>query len=146
MSVGALITNEAGRTLVVKPSYRDYWIFVGGAVDEGERPEHALAREIAEETGLVLRVGPLLVLDWSPPLLPDRPWPMVNMLFDCGTVPTDTPITLPDGELVDHRFTEPEEAAELLSVRSGPRLRAALEHRRETGAVYLPMKTEDRHR
>jgi 8-oxo-dGTP diphosphatase len=36
------------------------WFLPGGGIDHGEDPEAALRRELAEETGLAVDVGPLL--------------------------------------------------------------------------------------
>lgn len=38
----------------------------GGIVEEGESPTRACQREIAEEVGLEIRLGPLLVTGWVP--------------------------------------------------------------------------------
>jgi 8-oxo-dGTP diphosphatase len=39
---------------------RHYFIFPGGGVEEGESLPEAVAREVAEELGLVVEVGPLI--------------------------------------------------------------------------------------
>lgn len=39
----------------------DYWEFPGGKIEADETPEDALAREIEEELGIVVRVGKHLV-------------------------------------------------------------------------------------
>jgi 8-oxo-dGTP pyrophosphatase MutT (NUDIX family) len=47
-----LLTDLADRVLVVKPTYKPDWELPGGAVEDGESPEVAAAREVVEELGL----------------------------------------------------------------------------------------------
>ena len=54
--VAALIRDDAGRVLLQRRSDDGTWSLPAGAVDPGERPAEALAREVWEETGL--RVAP----------------------------------------------------------------------------------------
>jgi hypothetical protein len=49
VTAGALITDTGGRVLLVKPNYRDHWLFPGGTADDNESPEAACAREIKED-------------------------------------------------------------------------------------------------
>ena len=55
---------RAGRVLVQKrerdPGLGDVWEFPGGKIAPGEAREAAVAREVAEETGMEVRVGELL--------------------------------------------------------------------------------------
>jgi len=58
--VGAVIRDEGGRLLLVRrgrPPATGRWSLPGGRIEPGETPEQALAREVAEETGLSVRVG-----------------------------------------------------------------------------------------
>ncbi len=71
VGAGVLFSDGHGRTLLVEPAYKDYWEIPGGAVEAGESPRAAAAREIEEELALHLRPGRLLVTDWVPPR-PDR--------------------------------------------------------------------------
>ena len=60
---GAVIRDESGRLLLVrrgKPPALGTWTLPGGRVEAGESPAAAAAREVAEETGLVVTVGDLL--------------------------------------------------------------------------------------
>ncbi|MET9344413.1 NUDIX hydrolase [Nonomuraea sp. NPDC003804] len=134
---GAYITDPRGRTLLVKPNYRDHWGFAGGHVDEGEDPAQACAREVAEELGLTLPVGDLLVVQWVGPL-DVRPLPLVNFLFDCGTIPADTPVTLQAEELDDYGFFTEAEARKLLPPWAGDRVPAAAAARASGWSRYLP--------
>lgn len=53
-SVTALVFDDRHRVLLVRPAKRDVWVAPGGAVDPDEAPVNALAREVWEETGLLV--------------------------------------------------------------------------------------------
>ena len=66
VAAGALIFDEQGRILLVKPGYKDGWEIPGGYVEPGESPRDACIREIQEELGLSIPIGGHLVVDWAP--------------------------------------------------------------------------------
>jgi ADP-ribose pyrophosphatase YjhB (NUDIX family) len=60
--VGAVITRADGRVLLIQRGNepgRGLWSLPGGRVEPGESDEQAVAREVAEETGLTVTVGEL---------------------------------------------------------------------------------------
>lgn len=62
VGVGAVIV-EAGKVLLVKRRYEPLagrWSLPGGTLELGETLETAVAREMREETGLQVRVGPVI--------------------------------------------------------------------------------------
>ncbi|MRG96773.1 NUDIX hydrolase [Polyangium spumosum] len=66
LAVGAAVidrSEDEPRILLVRrafPPMAGTWSLPGGRVEPGERLEVAVAREVAEESGLVVRVGPLV--------------------------------------------------------------------------------------
>jgi ADP-ribose pyrophosphatase YjhB (NUDIX family) len=61
--VGAIITDPAGRLLLIKRGHEPgagLWSLPGGRVEPGESDEQALIREVREETGLSVRAGRLI--------------------------------------------------------------------------------------
>ena len=89
-----VITDAADRMLIVKPNYQPHWSLPGGSVEDGEAPHQGAAREVAEEVGLDLAAGDLLVVDWVA-AEGTRPRAVISYLFDGGTV--DGSVRLPPG-------------------------------------------------
>lgn len=61
VGVVGLGVDERGDVLLARHRFgAPQWRFLGGFLARGERVEDALAREIREETGLAIEVGPVL--------------------------------------------------------------------------------------
>jgi ADP-ribose pyrophosphatase YjhB (NUDIX family) len=136
-AAAALVTNRAGHVLLVKPNYRDHWSLPGGILEHGEPPHVGCRREVAEELGLAIDLGPLLVVDWAPPDA-DRPRPIVAFVFDGGELDGDARIVLQESELDEYRFVEPADLAGYLPAFLSSRVMAALRSRASGAAAYLP--------
>jgi len=104
----ALIRDENGAVLMVKPSYKDRCILPGGGA-HGDEPAHAAcAREVAEETGLTdFRPGRLLLVDYMPRDEESGAAEGYNLVFDGGVLPSGTAITLPESELIAYHWVQP---------------------------------------
>jgi 8-oxo-dGTP diphosphatase len=71
---GVLVDDE-GRLLLARAApwltLRGRWFLPGGGVDHGEHPTGALRREIKEESGLTVELGPLLDILSDVRVIPD---------------------------------------------------------------------------
>jgi 8-oxo-dGTP diphosphatase len=137
VSAAGLITDPAGRVLLVKPNYRDHWSLPGGICEFGEPPHEGCAREVAEEIGLDRTPGPLLAVDWVQPYGPDAR-PILAFVFDSGMLDDGTGIVLQQEELDDFRFTAADEMTGLLTPNTARRVAAALAARASGSPVYQP--------
>jgi 8-oxo-dGTP pyrophosphatase MutT (NUDIX family) len=135
-AAGAVIQDEQGRVLVVRPTYKEGWLLPGGGLEADESPLAACRRELTEEIGFVPPLGELLCVDWVPPR---PPWDGgLVFLFDGGALsPAQIAgITLPADELEGFEFVSPDHLDGMLARPGAPRVRACLA-RRGHGAVYL---------
>jgi len=132
IAVGALIRDEKDNFLIVKPHYKDGWLFAGGLVKEDETPKKALGREISEEVGLDLSVGNLLCVDYG-----IRDKSSIIFIFDCGHVRSGTNIVYEDGEIVDHAFVSRDEAMKRLRPRGAKRLPYVLDALSKNKPIYI---------
>ncbi|MGC5013732.1 NUDIX domain-containing protein [Streptosporangium sp. DT93] len=138
-AAGLFVTDEAGRVLLVRPTYKEGWEFPGGTVEEDETPWEAAAREAVEELGPVLSppVAVLLCADWTRPR-DGRPGGF-RMLFDGGVLDERelAAIRLPPEELSEWRTVDPADADAFLPPERAHRLRACVSARRTGRTAYL---------
>jgi 8-oxo-dGTP pyrophosphatase MutT (NUDIX family) len=140
LAAAGLIRDDAGRVLVVKPNYRDFWTLPGGICESGEAPHEGCAREVTEEIGLRLPVGRMLAVDWQLPLAIYGPAarPAVSFVFDCGVLQSLSGVRLQQAELDDCRFAAESELDVLLAETTVPRIRSALSSLSSGCARYVP--------
>ncbi|WP_439660032.1 NUDIX domain-containing protein [Lentzea sp. HUAS TT2] len=132
-AAGALFFDDAGRLLLVEPTYKPHWEIPGGVIEHGETPSEACRREIEEELGLVKEPGRLLVVDWAPQGDQDR----VLFVFEGGLLTTADEIRLQAEELRSYEFVPPDEAGRRLIPRLARRVAEALRARESGETRYL---------
>lgn len=109
------IIRKDGKILVLKRSEKDdhkpgVWETVGGGMDKEESPQDALAREISEETGLVVSVGsPFNIFTFKK----DTGEFKVGITFLCEYVSGEVVLS---EEHAEYRWIEPREFSEMQSV------------------------------
>ncbi len=137
MAAGAVVRDDAGRIVIVKPTYRPDWLVPGGMVELDESPRLGCAREVAEELGLTLAVGRLLCVDYRPAEPPKRE--SVQFIFDAGTLDAAqiARIHLPPDEIAEYRLLPVDDAIPLLNVHLARRMVFALRALSDGGTYYL---------
>jgi 8-oxo-dGTP diphosphatase len=102
VGVSGIVLNGRGEVLLAHHVYRaeNAWGFPGGIVNYGEELAAAVSREVLEETGLQVEVGPLLQVG-----LGER-WPHVSFQFLCTV--EGTPLPQVGGELFEAGFYPPD--------------------------------------
>jgi 8-oxo-dGTP diphosphatase len=133
-AAGALFFAEDGRIMLVQPTYKPGWEIPGGGIETGETPTEACVREVAEELGLEIQPGDLLVVDWAPSET-DR----ILFVFDGGTLSPEelSAIRLDPAEIGGYEFVTAEEATNRLIPRLARRVSAALTARALGHPLYL---------
>ena len=137
VSADALIRDDAGRLLLVDPTYKPDWDLPGGMAEANEPPREALRRELKEELDLDPHLGELLCVDW---VSPHGPWDdLLAFVFDGGVLTPEQANGLHsvDPELAAVRFCAPEEAGRLLRPYVWRRVQVALGVLTGGGVRYL---------
>jgi 8-oxo-dGTP diphosphatase len=136
VAAGALFFDDAGRVMLVRPIYKDFWDIPGGYVDTGETPYEACTREVKEELGLDVQLGPLLVIDWAPH--PDEGDKLL-FIFEGWVLNEEqsTSIQLQSEELGEYAFYHPAEVDSVLIPRLARRVIAAAQARSSGRTAYL---------
>ncbi|SNR62384.1 ADP-ribose pyrophosphatase YjhB, NUDIX family [Haloechinothrix alba] len=123
VAAGVLFTDDTGRVLMLRMTYKDFWDIPGGYVEPGESPQAAAAREVREELGLDIAVGGLLAVDWAPS---DSEGDKILFVFDGPRLDPDTRFTFADGEIAEARYVRLEELDGYTLDRLARRIRSAL--------------------
>ncbi|MCD0449925.1 NUDIX hydrolase [Actinocorallia sp. API 0066] len=107
-AASALLTDDRGRILLVKPTYRPGWLLPGGVIEAGESPLAACLRECQEELGLRPRIDGMVCFDWAPPA---GEIDATNVWVFAGRLDGEeiARITLPPDELSEHVLAAPED-------------------------------------
>lgn len=109
-AAGAVVRDERGRFLLVRrgtPPQQGRWTLPGGRVEPGESTAQACAREVAEETGILVEVG----REW---LVLERPGPagVTYEIHDFLAEPVGGTLRAGD-DAADAGWFSPDEMAEL---------------------------------
>jgi 8-oxo-dGTP pyrophosphatase MutT (NUDIX family) len=126
-AASALLLDDRGRILLVKPTYKGGWFLPGGVIEAGESPLSACIRECGEELGFIPDLAGIVCVDWGPPR---DGVDAVNIFVFGGRVTGAqvADIRLPADELSDYTFIAPDDVADFVPAhierRLGPCLRA----------------------
>lgn len=137
VSADVLVRNRAGHMLLVDPKYKPDWDTPGGMAEANEPPDLAAQRELLEELGLHVHVGPLLVVDW---VSPHGPWDdLLAFVFDGGEISDEqiSGIRFRDDELSAYAFCTGRQAQQRLRPHVWRRVAAAREALETGHARYL---------
>ncbi|WP_405496031.1 NUDIX domain-containing protein [Streptomyces sp. NBC_00096] len=139
-----LVTDADGRVLVQSVDYRPDRLLPGGAVDAGEAPAAAAAREMYEELGIEGHYPRGLAVDWIPADTPGMPPGMrfpgeILHVFDGGTWTREriASVRLPAQEITGIHFAEPAELPALMDAGDARRALSALRARINGGGTAL---------
>ncbi|MET8538470.1 NUDIX hydrolase [Streptomyces sp. NPDC005065] len=144
VGTSVLITNQFGQVLVQHVDYRDTCLLAGGAVDKGESPARAAARELVEELGVTAAIDRCLAVDWVSADSSGAPAGMrfpgeILHVFDGGAWDDDRigEIRLPPSEITGIEFVEPARLPDLLSPTDARRALSALRARINAAGTVL---------
>lgn len=140
----AIIFNDQGEVLLQKRSDNGFWGLPGGAIDPGEDPADAVAREALEETGLIVVPERVIGVFGGPEALVTYPngdqVAVISIVFLCRVIGGE--LTLDGDESLELRYFPPYNLPSPLIERHRSRIMRALEPDAETvfrfQGIYKP--------
>ncbi len=135
VAAGALFTDDIGRVLLLRLTYKSHWDIPGGYVEPDESPRAACVREIGEELGITFEPGRLLVVDWAPLATEGD---KLLFIFDGGLVTPESlgQVVFSDGEVAETGLFEPSTLDTYTPSRLSRRLQTAIRAKNEGRTVY----------
>ena len=133
----ALIRDDAGCVLIVKPTYKDGWEIPGGLAETNESPRGAALRELHEELGFNTGVGRLRCLEHRGAAT-NRP-DFLLFVFDGDVFSRHQieRICLPLGELSEFMFVAVEDIPQFCPEQLANRVQHAFRALEADQTVYL---------
>lgn len=107
-----IVKSNLGNILTVQPTYKKTWQLPGGGVDNGESPEAAGVREIAEETGMVIPESDLIPMGTIYKADEEL---LIVMYEYAHAIDETTEITVQEDEISGYNFTSADETARHLA-------------------------------
>jgi 8-oxo-dGTP diphosphatase len=120
----AVLVDERGWVLIVRPSYKRRWHLPGGYVHIGETPTSAVTREVFEELGIRPELRGPVTVSWAPHGGADR------LLFTYTGRLTEElrqAVSIDGAEIIGWTTLDPERLEERLHQRLAARIRASIE-------------------
>lgn len=140
MGAGVIFLNEKEEILLVKPTYRTYWILPGGVVEKDESPRTSAIRELEEELGLKISELRLLCVDWKSTKGPElKDEENIQFIFFGGVMKAEqvSKISLQEEELSEYAFFSMQDALSITSGNMQRRLPNCLDAIRTNSSLYL---------
>lgn len=126
-----IFRNAKDELLIMKPTYKEGWIFVGGVTESNESPSVGATREAYEETGLKKGIKSLVCVDHmiDNKTIADDPKTdflidHLAFIFDGGVLTEEEigAITIEKDEISEYRFVSVDKAKQLLRPSASRRL------------------------
>lgn len=97
VGVGVWIFNPAGQVLLGKRKSKhgfDTWAPPGGHLEFGETPQHCAARELLEETGIIIPEHNFSALSWTNDIFPEKHY--ITLHYRANNIIAEPKIMEPD--------------------------------------------------
>lgn len=137
MGAAALLLDNKGRILMLKPSYKDHWTIPGGVIEKDESPKEGCNREIEEEIGIKVRVKKLLAVNYNTASAErdeNLQWIFYGGIFRPSQV---AKIRIDDKEIIQFKFVDLDAALEIIEPGMRDKLPLYKRVLQASGAVYL---------